>query len=60
VRESTATVWNPLCTVTGTLPFSGANATGAGSTPSGELFINPAPVRSQVASAASDPDRQKS
>jgi hypothetical protein len=52
VRDSTATVWNSLCAVTGTLPFS---ATGGASTPSGELFINPAPTRSNVASAASDP-----
>jgi hypothetical protein len=55
VRDSTTTVWNALCAVTGTLPFSGASATGAGSTPSGELFINPAPTRSNVASAAADP-----
>jgi hypothetical protein len=55
VRDSTATVWNALCAVTGTLPFNGASAGGAGSTPSGELFINPTPTRSNVASAAADP-----
>ena len=55
VRDATATAWNSLCAVTGNLPFSGANATGAGNTPSGELFINPAPVRSQVAGSATDP-----
>jgi hypothetical protein len=55
VRDSTATVWSPLCAVTGNLPFSGANATGTGSTPSGELFINPAPTRPDVAGAADDP-----
>jgi hypothetical protein len=55
VRNSTATLWNALCAVTGSLPFSGASATGAGSTPSGELFINPAPTRSSVAGAADDP-----
>ena len=55
VREATAAAWNPLCAVTGNLPFSGANPTGAGSTPSGELFINPAPIRSQVAGAAGEP-----
>jgi hypothetical protein len=55
VRDATATVWSSLCAVSGTLPFSGANASGAGSTPSGELFINPAPTRSEVASAVADP-----
>ena len=55
VRDSTATLWNSLCAVTGNLPFSGATVSGAGSTPSGELFINPAPTRSDVAAAATDP-----
>ena len=43
VHESTETTWHPLCAVTGSLPFSGASAGGAGSTPSGELFVTPAP-----------------
>ena len=55
VREAGTTLWNSLCAVTGNLPFDGANASGNGFTPSGELFINPAPVRSLVASAATDP-----
>jgi hypothetical protein len=55
VREATTTLWNSLCDVSGSLPFSGAIATGVGLTPSGELFINPAPVRSRVAGALSDP-----
>ena len=55
VRDATATTWNSLCAVTGNLPFNGANATGAGNTASGELFINPAPVRSQIAGSAGDP-----
>ena len=55
VREAGATTWGPLCAVSGSLPFNGSSATGMGSTPSGELFINPAPIRSQVASAANDP-----
>ncbi|MCB8882694.1 hypothetical protein ACELLULO517_20790 [Acidisoma cellulosilytica] len=54
-RESGAVLWNALCAVTGTLPFSGAAATGIGNTPSGELFINPAPTRSNTAAAAADP-----
>ena len=28
VREASATTWNPLCAVSGSLPFSGANASG--------------------------------
>ena len=55
VRDATVTTWSPLCAASGNLPFSGANPTGSGSTPTDELFINPAPIRSQVASAASDP-----
>lgn len=55
VRDATATAWNPLCAVSGSLPFSGASPSGIGSTPSGELFINPVPVRSRVATAANDP-----
>ena len=55
VREAGATPWNSLCGVSGNLPFDGASVSGNGFTPSGELFINPAPVRSLVASAAADP-----
>ncbi len=55
VRDAAATTWNSLCAVTGNLPFSGNVATGVGNTASGELFINPAPVRSQVAGSAADP-----
>jgi hypothetical protein len=55
VREAGTTGWGALCGVSGSLPFNGKNASGAGSTPSGELFINPAPIRSLVASAANDP-----
>ncbi len=55
VREAGAAAWNALCAVSGNLPFSGSSANGVGSTPSGELFINPAPIRSLVASAVNDP-----
>lgn len=55
VREAGATGWSSLCDVSGSLPFSGSSPTGAGFTPSGELFINPAPVRSLVASAVAEP-----
>ena len=47
---------NPLCAVTGSLPFSGATATGTDDSdaPSGELFVTPAPMRAPptVAEAA--------
>ena len=41
--------WHSLCQVQGALPFSGATADGSGSTPSDELFVAPAPLRSATA-----------
>ncbi len=47
VRETGTTTWNSLCAVTGSLPFSGANPDGTGTTAIGpdELFVTPSPVR---------------
>lgn len=45
VRLAGTTQWFSLCNVTGSLPFSGSASDGSGSTPSGELWVSPAPVR---------------
>jgi hypothetical protein len=45
VQRAGTTSWHSLCNVTGNLPFSGSNSNGTGSTPSGELWVAPAPVR---------------
>src|SRR5437762_2921456 len=37
--------WHTLCNVNGSLPFSGNTSDGSGSTPSGELWVAPAPIR---------------
>ncbi len=60
VRQSGTTAWQSLCAVTGSLPFSGATATGTGTTAIGagdELFVTPSPVRAQPTGAgpSSDP-----
>jgi hypothetical protein len=39
------TSFHSLCAVTGNLPFSASTNDGSGFTPSGELFLAPAPVR---------------
>jgi len=39
------TLFHSLCDVTGNLPFSAVTNDGSGFTPSGELFVAPAPVR---------------
>ncbi len=41
--------WHSLCLVSGGLPFSGSTSDGSGFTPSGELFVAPAPVRPTTA-----------
>jgi hypothetical protein len=38
-------LWHSLCRVSGSLPFSGGTNDGSGFTPSGELFLTPAPIR---------------
>ncbi|WP_433975532.1 hypothetical protein [Tunturiibacter lichenicola] len=45
VQQAGTTDWHSLCNVTGNLPFSGSTTNGSGSTPSGELWVSPAPVR---------------
>jgi hypothetical protein len=60
VRESGTTAWQSLCAVTGSLPFSGATASGVGTTPIGagdEMFVTPSPVRPAAdgAGPSSDP-----
>jgi hypothetical protein len=48
VSPAGAGAWTSLCGVTGSLPFSGANPSGTGTTPLGpnaELFVTPSPVR---------------
>lgn len=60
VRQSGTTAWQSLCAVTGSLPFSGATATGTGTTAIGagdELFVTPSPVRAQPTGSgpSSDP-----
>jgi hypothetical protein len=45
VQEVGTTAWSSLCNVSGNLPFSGSTSNGSGSTPSGELWVAPAPVR---------------
>jgi hypothetical protein len=37
--------WHSLCRVAGSLPFSAGSEDGSGFTPSGELFLAPAPLR---------------
>ena len=37
--------WRSLCKVNGALAFNGAAADGSGSTPSSELWVEPAPIR---------------
>jgi hypothetical protein len=51
--------WKSLCGVAGSLPFSGANPTGVGTTPLGpnaELFITPSPVRASPSGPGPSPD----
>ncbi|MCU1321476.1 MAG: hypothetical protein JWM43_1125 [Acidobacteriaceae bacterium] len=45
VQSAGGAGWSSLCDVTGSLPFSGATSNGTGSTPSGELWVAPAPIR---------------
>ena len=45
VQQAGTTGFHSLCNVTGNLPFSGSNPAGTGSTPSGELWVAPAPIR---------------
>jgi hypothetical protein len=45
VQQAGTTGWHSLCNVTGNLPFSGSTTNGSGSTPSGELWVTPAPIR---------------
>lgn len=48
VSPSGAGAWQSLCGVVGSLPFSGSNPAGTGTTPLGpnaELFVTPSPVR---------------
>ena len=59
VSPAGAGAWKSLCGVVGSLPFSGANPTGVGTTPLGpnaELFVTPSPVRARPSGAGPSPD----